>query len=319
MLRRALRRRVGGRRRRPRERRGRRRAGRALAAGLARALQPVRADERAVAAQCRRARRGAREPADAAPRADDRRRRAAQRRPGRRNARGRDRGGPATGGSCPRRCRSPSRCSSRPRGGRPPPARCVRWRALAARSRCRRRAPAPRRADRQRRPGQGMFADVLAELLAAHETFAVDCAGDLRVGGVAGTPRPVRVGQPVRRLGAARVGDRGGRRGHQRHRPAQLDRRSRPRRPSPARPGQRAPGLHGDRAGHRPRADRRRGGGAGQARAVARARGRGGGPADGGVVVYDDGGHDVLAPRPSPASVTIPACAASSSPQPSSR
>ena len=43
---------------------------------------------------------------------------------------------------------------------------------------------------------KGMFADVLAESLAAHESFAVDCGGDLSVGGVLGLPRPVEVQSP---------------------------------------------------------------------------------------------------------------------------
>ena len=40
---------------------------------------------------------------------------------------------------------------------------------------------------------KGLFADVLAEGLARHPSFAVECAGDLRVGGAA---RPVRVTSP---------------------------------------------------------------------------------------------------------------------------
>jgi FAD:protein FMN transferase len=40
---------------------------------------------------------------------------------------------------------------------------------------------------------KGLLADVLAETLAGHEAFAIDCAGDLRLGG---TPREVRVESP---------------------------------------------------------------------------------------------------------------------------
>jgi thiamine biosynthesis lipoprotein len=40
---------------------------------------------------------------------------------------------------------------------------------------------------------KGLFADLLAGELAHHEAFAVDCAGDLRVGG---TPRAVHVASP---------------------------------------------------------------------------------------------------------------------------
>jgi thiamine biosynthesis lipoprotein len=43
---------------------------------------------------------------------------------------------------------------------------------------------------------KGMFADVLAARLAGHETFAVICAGDLALGGSLGAPREVRVESP---------------------------------------------------------------------------------------------------------------------------
>ncbi|HEX7610008.1 MAG TPA: FAD:protein FMN transferase [Solirubrobacteraceae bacterium] len=43
---------------------------------------------------------------------------------------------------------------------------------------------------------KGMFADVLAETLAGHASFAVNCAGDLHVGGAAGLRRPVNVESP---------------------------------------------------------------------------------------------------------------------------
>jgi thiamine biosynthesis lipoprotein len=43
---------------------------------------------------------------------------------------------------------------------------------------------------------KGLFADVLAERLATHAAFAVDCAGDVRVGGAARLHRPVRVDDP---------------------------------------------------------------------------------------------------------------------------
>lgn len=43
---------------------------------------------------------------------------------------------------------------------------------------------------------KGMFADVLAETLAPHPTFAVECAGDVRVGGTHGIARPVHVSSP---------------------------------------------------------------------------------------------------------------------------
>jgi thiamine biosynthesis lipoprotein len=43
---------------------------------------------------------------------------------------------------------------------------------------------------------KGVFADELAVLLAGFDGFAVDCAGDLRIGGKAGTPRQVHVASP---------------------------------------------------------------------------------------------------------------------------
>ena len=43
---------------------------------------------------------------------------------------------------------------------------------------------------------KGLFADVLGEQLAGHARFAVDCGGDLRLGGAAGTLRQVHVRSP---------------------------------------------------------------------------------------------------------------------------
>jgi thiamine biosynthesis lipoprotein len=43
---------------------------------------------------------------------------------------------------------------------------------------------------------KGLFADLLAEELAPHASFAVNCAGDLRVGGATGEPRTVHVESP---------------------------------------------------------------------------------------------------------------------------
>jgi FAD:protein FMN transferase len=43
---------------------------------------------------------------------------------------------------------------------------------------------------------KGLFADQLATALATHPSFAVDCAGDLRIGGRAGLIRPVQVASP---------------------------------------------------------------------------------------------------------------------------
>ncbi|HEX4467499.1 MAG TPA: FAD:protein FMN transferase [Solirubrobacteraceae bacterium] len=43
---------------------------------------------------------------------------------------------------------------------------------------------------------KGLFADALASLFAVHEGFAVDCAGDLTIGGSASRVRPIRVESP---------------------------------------------------------------------------------------------------------------------------
>ena len=43
---------------------------------------------------------------------------------------------------------------------------------------------------------KGLFADALAETLSDHAGFAVNCAGDIRIGGAAGLLRPVNVESP---------------------------------------------------------------------------------------------------------------------------
>ena len=43
---------------------------------------------------------------------------------------------------------------------------------------------------------KGLFCDLLAETLETHEAFAVDCAGDVRVGGRAHLERAIQVGSP---------------------------------------------------------------------------------------------------------------------------
>lgn len=43
---------------------------------------------------------------------------------------------------------------------------------------------------------KGLFADILAEQLADHDSFAVNCAGDLTVGGAAGVTRSIDVESP---------------------------------------------------------------------------------------------------------------------------
>jgi thiamine biosynthesis lipoprotein len=43
---------------------------------------------------------------------------------------------------------------------------------------------------------KGMFCDVLADSLETHEAFAIDCAGDVRIGGRAGLERAIQVASP---------------------------------------------------------------------------------------------------------------------------
>jgi thiamine biosynthesis lipoprotein len=43
---------------------------------------------------------------------------------------------------------------------------------------------------------KGLFADLLAERLAGHASFAIDCAGDLSIGGSAAAPRAIDVESP---------------------------------------------------------------------------------------------------------------------------
>lgn len=43
---------------------------------------------------------------------------------------------------------------------------------------------------------KGLFADVLAPVLAGHASFAIDCGGDIRFGGAAGLAREIRVASP---------------------------------------------------------------------------------------------------------------------------
>ena len=43
---------------------------------------------------------------------------------------------------------------------------------------------------------KGLFGDVLAQLLSLHESFAVEAAGDIRLGGAAGVPREIRITSP---------------------------------------------------------------------------------------------------------------------------
>ena len=123
--------------------------------------------------------------------------RARHRRSGRRHAGRRDRAGwlrRAPGG---RRAPTSRRRWPRRRRGRPPqPHLDERWRRIAVDD---------RRRHISRPPGlrldiggiaKGVFADELAGMLEGFDAYAVDCCGDLRVGGRAQVCRPVHVASP---------------------------------------------------------------------------------------------------------------------------
>ncbi len=103
---------------------------------------------------------------------------------------------------------------------------------------------------------KGMCADLMGSVLARSRAYAVDCCGDLRIGGCAGAPRPVQVSSPFdgRILHELAVRD-GGVATSGISRRSWRDSQGRPR-PSPARPVHRAARLQRPRAGHR--AQRRR-------------------------------------------------------------
>ena len=98
---------------------------------------------------------------------------------------------------------------------------------------------------------KGLFADALAETLASHAGFAINCAGDLAIGGAGAVMRPIHVASPfdgstlhtfkLAHTGVATSG---------------IGRRSwigdgRPPGASSARPRQRRAGVHRRRAGRR--------------------------------------------------------------------
>jgi FAD:protein FMN transferase len=71
-----------------------------------------------------------------------------------------------------------------------------RWRALEADTRSASIARPPGLQLDSGGLAKGLFADLIAEELAAHESFAVDCGGDLAIGGAAGLARPIKVQSP---------------------------------------------------------------------------------------------------------------------------
>ena len=139
---------------------------------------------------------------------------------------------------------------------------------------------------------KGLFADLLAGELADHDAFAIDCAGDLRVGGA--RCAPIHVASPFGGERLHTLRDRRRRRRHERHRPPQLDRRRRPPRPPPARPRYRHPRVHRGRPGHGARPDGGRGRDPRQGRRAERPGRRRPWLPHGGVLVFDDGSSQVV-------------------------
>lgn len=145
---------------------------------------------------------------------------------------------------------------------------------------------------------KGLFADVLGATLSSHGSFAVNCAGDLLLGGGAGTSRPVRVQSPFDgrtvhtfELAGGGVATSGiGRR-------SWLDRSGRPAHhlldPATGRPAftgiVQVTALAPSALAAEVKAKAALLSGPGRARAWL---------AQGGVVVYDDGSHEVVQPPP---------------------
>ncbi len=76
------------------------------------------------------------------------------------------------------------------------PARAARWREIQVDIGARTVTRAPGVRLDGGGVAKGLFADVLGATLATHESFAVNCAGDLLLGGTAGTERAVKVESP---------------------------------------------------------------------------------------------------------------------------
>ena len=145
---------------------------------------------------------------------------------------------------------------------------------------------------------KGLCADILGARLAGHAAYAIDCGGDMRIGGRARLPRAVRVADPfggeplhefkVTNAGVATSGiarrnwlDRQGRVAHHLLRPLH---RAGPRSPASCRHPRSRPRQSMRR--HSPR----RPSWSGPADAPGRLR-------HGGVLVFDDGSFEVIEPR----------------------
>ena len=90
----------------------------------------------------------------------------------------------------------PSALRLAPRRRRAEPASAARWRLLEA-NLAERTITRPRGVKLDSGGlAKGLFADVLAEQLASHASFAVNCTGDLVIGGAAKMTRPIKVESP---------------------------------------------------------------------------------------------------------------------------
>ena len=145
---------------------------------------------------------------------------------------------------------------------------------------------------------KGLFADVLGRMLAAHPSFAVNCAGDLLIGGAAARPRPVKVASPfdgrtlhtfaLARAGVATSGI--GRRSWIAADGAPAHHLLDPRTGRPAFTGVvQVTALAPSALAAEIKA---------KAALLSGPRGARGWLAQGGVIVYDDGSHEVLSPPP---------------------
>ncbi len=121
---------------------------------------------------------------------------------------------------------------------------------------------------------KGVFADQLAGALGSFDEFAVDCAGDVRLGGRAAAERVVHVSSPfdgsiLHTFAMTRRWQR-----DERDRAAQLARRRGPAGPPSARPANRQSRVHRHRPGDGSGPDCHRGRGTRQGRAAQRSRPR---------------------------------------------
>ena len=279
---RLLRRHGRGARRRPRPRSPWRRRDERTRRGDARprdAAQPARAPHalrpglRALAAQ-RRTRDGRlREPSPAPARPSGRRRPASAAAASSTRRSSTSSSAPATRARAPGVPASSSRTSSRAAGrrGRHDPRADDAWRRIVVDDDARTITRPPWLRIDSGGLGKGLAADLVANALRGHAVFAVDCCGDVRIGGRARVPRRVLVEHPAGGDPMHELTDRRRRRRDERRHAPQLARRDRRRQAPPARSVHRPAGVDRRRPGDRARPDRARSGDPREGRAARRA------------------------------------------------